>query len=189
MFDDYSPPRVVSSAALKLLGLEAGSTVEIAELEQALAEHEPRLARERALQLLGYRERSCSELRQRLLDGGYPTGVVDAVVHRFCEVELVDDRRFAAAWVRSRASAGYGRRRILHELADKGVADDVASAAVEEGLGDDEVRRARQSLRGRQPRDNKDRERLVRRLVVRGFDLRVALEAVGPAPELKAADD
>jgi regulatory protein len=189
IFGDYSPPRVVSTAALKLLGLEAGSTVEIAELERSLAEHEPRLARERALQLLGYRERSCSELRQRLLGGGYPAGVVDAVLQRFCEVELVDDRRFAAAWARSRASAGYGRRRILRELADKGVSDDVAHDAAQEELGDNELCRARESLRGRQPRNAKDRERLIRRLVARGFELRIALEAVGPASEVDADRD
>ena len=91
-------------------------------------------------------------------------------------MELVDDRRFASAWARSRAAAGYGRRRILRELAEKGIDDDTALAAVEEELSGDEAARAREALRGRVPRDHKDRERLIRRLVSRGFEVRVALE-------------
>jgi regulatory protein len=127
------------------------------------------------------------ELSQRLLDNGYPAGVVDTVVDRFCEVELVDDARFASAWVRTRASAGYGRRRIARELAEKGVDESIAQAALDDELTDDEMSRARASLRGRQPRDAKDRERLVRRLVSRGFDFRTALDAVGPAPSVDGA--
>lgn len=177
-FDDFSPSRRTSAAVLKLLGLETGMEVELPELERELSVHEPRLARERALQLLGYRERSKAELLQRLADNGYPMPVAAAVVARFGEVELVDDRRFASAWVRSRASAGYGRRRIQRELAEKGVDASVALTAIEEELGEDELGRARDSLRGRIPRDSKDRERLVRRLVARGFELRLALEAV-----------
>ncbi|MEI7814311.1 MAG: regulatory protein RecX [Coriobacteriia bacterium] len=177
-FADDADSRVTSAAALKLLGVKVGDEVDQAELIRELAAHEPQLARERALQLLGYRERSVSELRQRLLDNGYPTLLVDAVVARFCEVELVDDRRFASAWVRSRASAGYGRRRIQRELAQKGVTDELAEAALNDELAGDELSRAQDALRGRRPRDPKDRERLVRRLVSRGFELRVALDAV-----------
>jgi regulatory protein len=148
------------------------------ELCVALAEHEPRLARERALQLLGYRERSRTELLERLLVNGFPREVAESVVERFCEVELVDDSRFASAWIRTRVSAGYGRRRIARELAEKGVDDHLIQSALDDEIHGDEAYRARDSLRGRRPRDAKDRERLIRRLVSRGFELRVALEAV-----------
>ena len=181
VFDDASTPCVTSAAVLKLLSLDVGSAVDTDQLRAALAEHEPRLARERALQLLGYRERSRAELRQRLLDNGYSRDVVDPVVERFCEVELVDDRRFASAWVRTRASAGYGRHRIARELAEKGVDDDIISAALDDELRSDELSRATAALRGRRPRDAKDRERLVRRLVSRGFEFRIAHDAVGRA--------
>lgn len=179
-FSDGSAPRTTSAAALKLLGLESGSEVEPLQLLEELAKHEPQLARDRALQLLGYRERSRQELYQRLRDNGYPDNVVAAVVARFCEVELVDDARFASAWVRSRISAGYGSRRIRRELAEKGVDDDLIAAAIEEEAVDDELSRARASLRGSAARDSRERERLIRRLVSRGFELRVAVEAVGP---------
>ena len=126
---------------------------------------EPQLARNRALQLLGYRERSAKELTGRLLDNGYPVSVVGPIVTRYREVELVDDARFATAWVRSRCSAGYGRRRIARELAEKGIADELATIALDEELAVDEATRAREALRGKVPRDAKERDRLVRRLV------------------------
>jgi regulatory protein len=187
-FEDHSASRVTSAAALKLLGLTVGSVVDRQELLDELGRCEPRLARERALQLIGYRERSCHELSQRLRDNGYPIPTVAEVVSRFCEVELVDDHRFASAWARSRANAGYGRRRILRELAEKGIDDDTALEAVEDELSGDELTRAQEALRGRVPRGGKDRERLIRRLVARGFEVRVALDAVGPSPEPAESD-
>jgi len=187
-FADGSPARVTSAAAVRLLGLEVGREVEPDQVLGALATNEPQLARDRALQLLGYRERSSQELTQRLHRDGYPDGIVDEVVSRFCEVELVDDRRFASAWIRSRVSAGYGLRRIKRELREKGVADDVVEDAVVESELEDELLRARAALRGRAPRDSKEREKLVRRLVGRGFDLRVAVDAVGPVPPADSSD-
>ncbi len=178
-FDDGSPPRTTSAAAFKLLGVDTGSPVDPNELSETLSESEPRLARERALKLLGYRERSRSELHQRLMESGYPREVVDDIVERYCEVELVDDARFAAAWVRSRAGRGYGRQRIARELADKGVSPHVVEAVIASELVGDDVSHAREALRGKIPRDAKERERLVRRLVSRGFDLRTAVDAVG----------
>ena len=77
---DQSASRVTSAAALKQLGLTVGSVVDRRRLMDELDEHEPQLARERALQLLSYRERSCHELSQRLLDNGYPAPTVAGVV-------------------------------------------------------------------------------------------------------------
>jgi len=187
-FADGSPDRTTSAAAIKLLRVEAGSVVDRDDLLRQLEDAEPQLARDRALQLIGYRERSRHELRDRLVRDGYPHVVANAVVARFCEVELVDDERFAGAWIRSRLASGHGLRRIRRELAEKGVADHVIEEALLENAGDDELARASASLRGRVPRDAKERQRLVRRLVARGFDLRVAVDAVGrvaaqPPPE------
>jgi len=118
-----------------------------------------------------------------LCESGYSSSVADAVVVRFCEAGIVDDRRFAESWVRSRASSGHGRSRIRRELAEKGVDEVIAQEAIGQELVDDELSRAREALRGRVPVDAKDRERLLRRLVSRGFEFRVALEALSADAE------
>lgn len=170
--------RLTSAAVVRALGLSEGSDVDL----QTVAELEETCARERALQLVGYRERSVTELRNRLLNDGYPSPLVAALVDRFVELMLVDDRRFAGQWVRNRLAAGYGSVRIRRELAEKGVATHLIEAALEEAVehdADDEHDRARRVLRGKTPADAKERERLIRRLVSRGFSLSVALAVVG----------
>lgn len=180
IFDDDSPSRTTSAAAVKHLALAEGMTVRVDELERSLAEVEYPLAKDRALMLLGYREHSAAELRRKLIDVGYPQNVCQAVVARFEEIELVDDARFAGAWARSRRIAGYGSRRIVSELELRGVDEETISAALsQESDESEEIARARAALRGKTAEDRAGRERLLRRLVARGFSLAVALKATG----------
>jgi len=179
VFDDGLDPRLTSAAAVKELGLVPEMHISREAVEQSLAEIEPALAKDRALRLLGYREHSAAELRRKLQDNGYPRGLSEAIAQRYIDVELVDDRRFASSWVRSRVSAGYGTRRIKQELAQRGVEPDVIEAALAEDLDPErEVERARRALGGRSAADRAGRDKLVRRLVTRGFSLSVALSAL-----------
>ena len=179
VFDDNLDPRVTSPAAVRELGLLVGASANRGAVEDALRAIEFPLAKERALLLLGYREHSSAELVRKLGDCGYPGDVARAVADRLTEVELVDDGRFAHAWARSRLSCGYGPRRIRQELVQRGVdsalVDDALAEAVE---AESEAALARKALRGRTPTDPRGRERLLRRLVGRGFSMSAALSAL-----------
>jgi regulatory protein len=189
VFNDGMEPRVTSKAAVKQLGLVENTRMDVSTLEQALKGCEYDLAKEKALQLLGYRERSCAELVRKLQNAGYPRSVCLAVTERFSEVQLVDDARFAGMWVRTRRASGYGSRRISRELHEKGIAEDVIETALaQQGAGADQLEAARTALRGRTPRDRADGNRLVRRLISRGFTLNVALEAVGQPADPDSED-
>lgn len=179
VFDDGLDPRFTSAAAVRELGLEPNTILGRDAVEEGLRGVELRLAKERALSLLGYREHSAAELRRKLTDNGYPRSTVEAVVDRLVEIELVDDRRFACSWARSRVMSGYGARRIKHELAKRGINPDLVEEALDEVIDpDEEVHRARAALRGRTAQDRASRDRLLRRLVARGFSLQVALRAL-----------
>ena len=163
---------------VKLVNLQAGDEADRAELETQLAEHETACARERALRILGYRERSSAELAKRLRDDGYPAGVVGPLVERMIELGLVDDARFAASWARARFSAGFGPQRVARELAEKGIADELAADAITEAVGDDDqIERARRLLGSTSLETRNERDKAVRKLVRKGFDLRTALKA------------
>ncbi|MBI5230894.1 MAG: regulatory protein RecX, partial [Coriobacteriales bacterium] len=178
LFDDGSE-RLTSNSVVRALELDAGSTGE--HLEDRLSALEPELARERALRLLGYRERSTSELAQRLGDDGYPLDVVSEIVQAYVRVGLLDDARFAEAYARTKKAAGYGASRIVHELRKKGIPPQLAADVTSRNEDDDtEVARARAVLRGATPTDRKHRERLLRKLVGRGFSIGVALRAIAP---------
>lgn len=190
VFDDGSEPRLTSAAVVKELAIEEGALYPGDELETSLAGVEPQFAKDRALRLLGYRERSCAELTRKLKDSGYGPQVAGAVVSRFVELGLVDDERFAGMWVRSRVSAGRGGRRIRQELAEKGIAPEIIAAAMADSCPPDEqLQRACDALRGRSASDRKERDRLIRRLVARGFDLSVARRAVESVSEAAESGD
>jgi regulatory protein len=176
-------PRLTSAAVVRVLGLDAETEIEPTELEERLNEVELACARERALRVLGHRERSTAELRRRLSDDGYPEPVVAVVVARFEELQLVDDARFAALWVRTRNSAGLGPQRIRRELRERGVSDEIIREAMSGVMDADQVERARQTLGNRPLATASDRDRALRRLVGKGFDFTTARKAIDPHSE------
>lgn len=140
---------------------------------------EPHCAHERALRLIGYRERSVFEVRTRLTEDGYLPRTIETLLDRLVDVGLVDDARFAGVYVRTKRSAGWGRRRVARGLADAGIDDDVAVHAMAEDLPPDgELERALGVISTRTLRTVSDRERALRKLLTRGFDFDAAKKAV-----------
>ncbi|PID53205.1 MAG: recombination regulator RecX [Micrococcales bacterium] len=89
------------------------------------------VARLIVLQRLSAAPRSRSELAQTLARRGIPDTAVTAVLDRMQDVGLVDDVRYAEAWVQSRhAGRKLGRRALAAELRRKGIDDDVARRAL-----------------------------------------------------------
>jgi len=133
-----------------------------------------------SLDMLARAPRSARELRRKLLLKGEPEADVDATIERLTAAGLLDDATYARAFVRSKVSSqGFSRRRLLHELAKRGVARDVADAAIVEVLHDDDVdesanieRVARKKLRTLRDLDEETRERrLFSYLARRGYDV------------------
>jgi len=91
-----------------------------------------RKARERALRLIGYRDRSKSEIRKRLVGSDYPEDIVEEVVDQLSRAGLLDDRKFSRDWVKSRtASKPMGRTRLAWELRSRGVDAPTVEQALE----------------------------------------------------------
>jgi len=177
---DDATERVTSARVVRSLALEEGTELPP---DSELCDAERVQARERALELLGYRDRSRAELAGRLATDGYPDGVASETLEALQTCSFLDDERFAESYVRSRAAAGFGRARIARELAQKGLDPTLVNDALR-GFGDDEeLDRARRALRGVSPTTRAERERLLRRLVTKGFDLRVALRALDSEAE------
>ena len=79
-------------------------------------------AMERALQFLSYRARTRAEVRRRLERAGISNSIIEDVLERLVETELVDDEGFAATFVRDRlALRPTGVRRLVEELHARGI--------------------------------------------------------------------
>lgn len=85
----------------------------------------------KALGLLARREYSRRELTRKLTDGGVDRDESDAALDRLAESGFQDDERFAGAFARTRASAGYGPVRIRVELVGHGLDDAQIDAALD----------------------------------------------------------
>jgi regulatory protein len=89
----------------------------------AAPEGSPRTA---ALALLGRRDYTTRELSDKLQARGYPAEAVNAALRSLMADGLLDDRRVAAAYVRTASKVkGRGRIRIAHELHARGVVKSV----------------------------------------------------------------
>jgi regulatory protein len=171
--------RTTSADVVSALGIRTGASVEVASLEDRLAVEEPLRARERALRLLVYRDRSVQELRARLVEDGYPEDVAVAVASRLESVGLLDDVRFAGATARVLTQTrGRGRAHALRELAAKGIDPEVALAAVDEALpADDEADAAATVARAFARKPGATVAKIAARLARRGYAIPIALAA------------
>lgn len=150
------------------------------------------VARTICLRMLTQRPCTRAELAIELRRRRVPDDAAAAVLARFDDVGLVDDRVFAAAWVeRQRRTRGLSRRALAAELRRKGVADGVVADAVAVVTDDDERARAAELVARKLPSVRSlDRDRQVNRLVGmlarKGYGAGVAYAVVRDA--LGAAD-
>ena len=126
-------------------------------------------------QAIVYRQLTASaksrlQLARKLAERNIPEDVAESVLDRFEEARLINDAEFADMWVRSRAQSGkLAKGALRRELADKGIDQETASAALEQLTDADEEAAAR-TLVQRKLRPGTDlagqagREKAVRRL-------------------------
>ena len=147
--------------------------------------------RARALQYLARREYSRAELRGKLLshvqadaDAEFaPVPIqpadVDALLDDLVARGWLSDARAATQMVHARRSR-FGTQRIAHDMRQKGIAEELISAALPE-LKDNELEAATQVWQkkfGVAAQDEKEKARQIRFLQSRGFSLEVIFKVL-----------
>ena len=125
--------------------------------------------RARALRLLTRREYGRLELERRLAPYAPTLQELGALLDALEEQHLLSDQRYASQRVTARASR-FGNGRIANELRAKGIADDLALAALAEG--GDEMARCRGVWKKKfdsLPGSAEERAKQMRFLFYRGF--------------------
>ncbi|MGP5164455.1 regulatory protein RecX [Arthrobacter rhombi] len=129
--------------------------------------------------------KSRKQLADKLLERDIPDGIAENILDRFEELQLIDDAAFADAWVRSRArTRGLSRSALRRELRDKGIAEELSAAALEQLSGEDEVEMARELVekKVRSMPAGLERDKGVRRLVAmlgrKGYSSGIAFRVV-----------
>jgi regulatory protein len=143
--------------------------------------------RARASQYLARREYSRAELRGKLLphvqadeDFEQVSPVnLDALLDDLTARGWLSDERAATQLVHAKRSR-FGTQRIVHELRQKGIAEELISAALPE-LKESELAAAREVWKkkfGTAPQDEKEKAKQVRFLQSRGFSLDVIFKVL-----------
>ena len=129
---------------------------------------------DKAVRLLAARPHFRRELAQKLAARGLPAGEVEAALDRLTSEGYLDDRAAAESLIRSRLSRGAeGRLRLAAELARRGAPSEIAAAALDSLLPDDDLPAAREAARRfRRGSKSGDPAALARHLARKGFSRR-----------------
>ena len=79
----------------------------------------------KSLDLLSRREHSRFELVQKLIKRYGSNNFLDEVISKLQELKLLDDQRFAEAYIKARIRKGFGPRRINAELQQRRVSESI----------------------------------------------------------------
>ena len=119
--------------------LKAGADISKEKAEELLYESEYARAKSRALWYLDRADRTEKGLYRKLCEAGFDKKVSAAVVARFVEVGLLDDRRFAENFAERCKDANISPRETVRKLYEKGIPYDMAKETVSETETDEET--------------------------------------------------
>jgi regulatory protein len=135
--------------------------------------------RGRTERLIGTRERSEAELRERLLRAGFDKDVVEGEVRRCVAAGLVDDQRFARQFIAGKKHSGWGRTRIEQELRRYGIELRLFEGYPELFFSDeDELGRALACLERFHSSARDQGAARFRRLLSKGYSMEIAQKAL-----------
>lgn len=177
-----SPKYLVCPAiVLESQGLAEGSEVHFEKVQAAASEAEGHLADEIALRKLSYASRSEKEIKNALKSKNVTKEAATATMEKLKRYSLVDDKKFAAEFIRF---SKYGKLKIVYILtAEKGIDAKLVSELVDELLDDEaeeeKALKAAEKCATAAFKSKKDPERrLFMHLLSKGFENRVAARAV-----------
>ncbi len=166
----------LSLDALALLGLKKGDSVTAEQLAQWRETAIYDEAKTAAFTILARRIHSEKEVRQKLREKKFPAEIIEKVITRLYEMNLLNDAHFAGALVRDKLKrTPIGKSALKSKLFQKGIAketiDDVLS---ETDLNSEELctKAAERKLKtlAKEPDAQKRKQKLVQFLMRRGFE-------------------
>ncbi|HEY4713138.1 MAG TPA: regulatory protein RecX [Aquirhabdus sp.] len=132
-----------------------------------------------AFAMLGRREHSAQELKQKLLDLEADPVEVEAIVEEFKAQQYQSDQRMADMIVRANVRKGRGPARVKQTLRERHVAPELAQENLEETDWLAMARALREKKFGAElPTEAKEKARQLRFLQYRGFDGSTCSKAV-----------
>ncbi|MEE1006230.1 MAG: regulatory protein RecX [Acutalibacteraceae bacterium] len=150
------------------------------ELNKLKYESEYVRAKSRALWYLDRADRTEKTMYEKLVTAGFDRKTAAAVVGRFVEVGLIDDRRFAENFAEKCRNANISKREGIRKLLAKGVPYDIANEVFSETEVDEEeqVRAVIEKKYARKLEQENGVQRVYAALVRKGFSFSAVRNAL-----------
>ncbi len=133
--------------------------------------------REQAMNYLARREHSRQELLQKLRQKGYEKDEILPVLEKLTNDNLQSDDRFAEHFIEARRMAGYGPRRVIVDLRQRGIPEAIYSDYLSRVDWCSALQQLWQrKFRGEKPQDGKTLGKQQRFLLSRGFSINDIIE-------------
>ena len=132
----------------------------------------------KSLDILSRREHSVSELRNKLIRFNPDPNDLKEVIERLITSNFLDDKRFASAFIRSKAESGYGPNYISQYLTKKGIPSDKYDIYSLEIDWEDKCLAQFNKKRRNKEINFKEKEKILRFLAYRGFSYEIIKNAL-----------
>lgn len=161
----------LSNEILLKFDFHEGDPIDENIIQNVLLEQEKQRIRERALRILAYRKRSVKELKTRLIKIGFDKDLVREIIEEFVRDGALNDDDFTEAFVADYTNLKpKGNIFISRELAKRGISQEAIQSALrmrdENQIVKDFLRKKLSHFNVKNP---KDRQKILRRLLSRGF--------------------
>lgn len=121
-----------SLAEITAAWLKIGQELSPEDISRLDAEDAVEKAKQSAYRFLSYRPRSTTEVRQNLLAKDYDETIVEQVVARLAELNLLNDQDFARFWIEQRETfKPRSQKALRQELHQKGLSREIIDEAVD----------------------------------------------------------
>ncbi|MGB9720295.1 MAG: regulatory protein RecX [bacterium] len=161
--------------------LKQGDEIKEDEIKNLLLVEEKERLKQRAYRLLRFRSRSVNEMRQRLMNLGYEPEIVEAVVQDLIEEGILNDQRFVREFASDYTELKpKGNIFIMNELRKKKVdatlIEDVLRNRDEKSIIRNILKKKVSNFDKSNP---KEKAKIIRRLLSKGFTLQAIYEVMG----------
>lgn len=138
-------------------------------------------AKKRSLFLLQKKDYTESQMRKKLKEGCYPSDIIDETIEYLYLYHYLDDVRYAMQYVRFHGEQK-SRRMLVQKLMEKGLKKEVIDEALSQYEGPSEEEQIAVLIRKKnfdpQSSDEKQRQKMMRFLIARGYSYEAVKHAV-----------
>lgn len=157
---------------VRKLGLQEQTVISREKYDEIIYEILGTRAKKRAMFLLERMDRTEHQLRDKLMQNGYPAVCVDLAIDYVKKYHYIDDLRYATNYI-SYQQKRKSRQKLKIDLLTKGIDKNVIEQALDEAFDSDEQIKIRQLLEKKhyEPKecDRKEKQKTYQYLMRRGF--------------------